>query len=90
MSLPGSARGAVYGGHAQSLGGNAPTTGSVRVDGRPIDHPPASRREIGIVVQNYALFPTGARSRCRASSSSPPRRSSWSWNRVVGGTRRIS
>src|SRR3954466_217616 len=34
-----------------------PTTGSVRVDGRGIDHLPASRRDIGIVFQNYALFP---------------------------------
>ena len=34
-----------------------PMAGSVRVDGRPIDHLPASRREIGIVFQNYALFP---------------------------------
>jgi putative spermidine/putrescine transport system ATP-binding protein len=35
----------------------APTAGSVRVDGRAIDHLPASRRDIGIVFQNYALFP---------------------------------
>ena len=34
-----------------------PTAGSVRVDGRAIDHLPASRRDIGIVFQNYALFP---------------------------------
>ena len=34
-----------------------PTTGSVRVDGRTIDHLPASQRDIGIVFQNYALFP---------------------------------
>jgi putative spermidine/putrescine transport system ATP-binding protein len=34
-----------------------PTAGSVRVDGRAIDHLPASRREIGVVFQNYALFP---------------------------------
>src|SRR5438874_2310265 len=34
-----------------------PTAGSVRVDGRAIDHLPASRREIGILVQNYPLFP---------------------------------
>ena len=34
-----------------------PSAGSVRVDGRAIDHLPASRREIGIVFQNYALFP---------------------------------
>ncbi len=34
-----------------------PTAGSVRVDGRGIDHLPVSRRDIGIVFQNYALFP---------------------------------
>jgi len=34
-----------------------PSAGSVRVDGRAIDHLPASRRDIGIVFQNYALFP---------------------------------
>jgi putative spermidine/putrescine transport system ATP-binding protein len=34
-----------------------PTAGSVRVDGRTIDHLPVSRRDIGIVFQNYALFP---------------------------------
>ena len=31
--------------------------GRVRVDGTPIDHLPANRRNIGIVFQNYALFP---------------------------------
>jgi putative spermidine/putrescine transport system ATP-binding protein len=31
--------------------------GRVRVDGAPIDHLPANRRNIGIVFQNYALFP---------------------------------
>jgi putative spermidine/putrescine transport system ATP-binding protein len=34
-----------------------PAAGAVRVDGRPIDHLPASRRDIGVVFQNYALFP---------------------------------
>ena len=33
------------------------TAGRVRVDGAPIDHLPANRRNIGIVFQNYALFP---------------------------------
>ena len=32
-------------------------TGRVRVDGAPIDHLPANQRNIGIVFQNYALFP---------------------------------
>jgi putative spermidine/putrescine transport system ATP-binding protein len=32
-------------------------SGRVRVDGAPIDHLPANQRNIGIVFQNYALFP---------------------------------
>jgi putative spermidine/putrescine transport system ATP-binding protein len=31
--------------------------GRVRVDGGPVDHLPANQRNIGIVFQNYALFP---------------------------------
>ncbi len=31
--------------------------GRVRVDGEPIDHLPANQRNVGIVFQNYALFP---------------------------------
>ncbi|UYN93507.1 MAG: ABC transporter ATP-binding protein [Enhydrobacter sp.] len=31
--------------------------GRVRVDGTPIDHLPANQRNVGIVFQNYALFP---------------------------------
>ena len=33
------------------------TQGSVLLDGQPIDDIPAARRNIGIVFQNYALFP---------------------------------
>jgi putative spermidine/putrescine transport system ATP-binding protein len=33
------------------------TAGSVRIDGNPIDHLPANRRNVGIVFQSYALFP---------------------------------
>ena len=33
------------------------TEGHVRVDGAPVDRVPAGRRGIGIVFQNYALFP---------------------------------
>jgi len=33
------------------------TTGSVLVDGRPIDHLPPEARNIGVVFQHYALFP---------------------------------
>jgi putative spermidine/putrescine transport system ATP-binding protein len=34
-----------------------PSAGSVRIDGEPIDHLPPNARNIGIVFQNYALFP---------------------------------
>jgi putative spermidine/putrescine transport system ATP-binding protein len=34
-----------------------PTAGRVRVDGEPVGHLPPHRRGIGIVFQNYALFP---------------------------------
>ncbi len=33
------------------------SAGSVRIDGRPIDHLPANARNVGIVFQSYALFP---------------------------------
>ncbi len=33
------------------------SAGSVRIDGRPIDHLPANLRNVGIVFQSYALFP---------------------------------
>jgi len=34
-----------------------PTAGEVRLDGNRIDHVPANRRRVGMVFQNYALFP---------------------------------
>ena len=34
-----------------------PTAGSIVLDGRRIDHLPPHRREMGVVFQNYALFP---------------------------------
>jgi putative spermidine/putrescine transport system ATP-binding protein len=34
-----------------------PWAGSVRIDGKPIDHLPANARNVGIVFQSYALFP---------------------------------
>ena len=34
-----------------------PTTGEVRFDGARVEHIPANRRRIGMVFQNYALFP---------------------------------
>src|SRR6266478_4422848 len=33
------------------------SAGSVRIDGKPVDHLPANLRNVGIVFQNYALFP---------------------------------
>ena len=35
----------------------APESGEIRLDGRDIGHTPVHRREIGMVFQNYALFP---------------------------------
>ena len=34
-----------------------PTKGEVKFDGARVDHIPANRRRIGMVFQNYALFP---------------------------------
>ncbi|HEY9215985.1 MAG TPA: ABC transporter ATP-binding protein [Ancylobacter sp.] len=38
-------------------GFETPTSGEIRVGDRRIDHVPANRRGIGMVFQNYALFP---------------------------------
>ena len=38
-------------------GFQAPTAGEIRLDGRPIQDLPPRRRGIGMVFQNYALFP---------------------------------
>jgi putative spermidine/putrescine transport system ATP-binding protein len=38
-------------------GFEAVTGGEIVLDGRPINNVPAYRREIGVVFQNYALFP---------------------------------
>lgn len=35
----------------------APTSGTIRLDGREINRLPAYKRDIGVVFQNYALFP---------------------------------
>ena len=38
-------------------GFQAPTAGEIRLEGRPIQNLPARKRGIGMVFQNYALFP---------------------------------
>ena len=38
-------------------GFEVPTHGSILLDGRPIDKMPPHKRDIGMVFQNYALFP---------------------------------
>jgi len=38
-------------------GFEAPTSGEIHLEGRRIDHVPAHQRNIGVVFQNYALFP---------------------------------
>lgn len=35
----------------------SPSTGQIRLDGRDITHLPPNQREMGLVFQNYALFP---------------------------------
>jgi len=34
-----------------------PTTGQIRIDGQRVEHIPTHKRNVGIVFQNYALFP---------------------------------
>jgi putative spermidine/putrescine transport system ATP-binding protein len=38
-------------------GFETPTTGEIRLNGRALNHVPPYRRDIGMVFQNYALFP---------------------------------
>lgn len=38
-------------------GFDSPTSGSIDLDGQPITHLPPHRRNMGVVFQNYALFP---------------------------------
>ena len=38
-------------------GFESPTAGEIHLDAKRIDHVPAHRRNIGVVFQNYALFP---------------------------------
>ena len=38
-------------------GFETPTSGAIYLDGRRIDRMPAHQRNIGVVFQNYALFP---------------------------------
>jgi putative spermidine/putrescine transport system ATP-binding protein len=38
-------------------GFEAPSAGGIRLDGRRIDHLPPHRRDMGVVFQDYALFP---------------------------------
>ena len=38
-------------------GFETPTTGAIRIDGRPMNQIPPRQRGIGMVFQNYALFP---------------------------------
>ena len=38
-------------------GFETPTSGAIRIDGKPVENLPPRRRGIGMVFQNYALFP---------------------------------
>ena len=42
---------------ARSAGFNRQDSGTIRVAGAAIDHLPAHRRDIGMVFQDYAVFP---------------------------------
>ena len=51
-----------------------PTAGSIVLDGRRIDHLPPHRRDMGVVFQNYALFPHMTVGRERRLSAEDARR----------------
>ncbi|WP_151737724.1 ABC transporter ATP-binding protein ['Paenibacillus yunnanensis' Narsing Rao et al. 2020] len=38
-------------------GMHSPTSGSIQLDGRELTHVPPHKRDVGLVFQNYALFP---------------------------------
>jgi spermidine/putrescine ABC transporter ATP-binding subunit len=38
-------------------GFTSPTSGQIRIDGRDVSHTPPHKRNLGMVFQNYALFP---------------------------------
>jgi putative spermidine/putrescine transport system ATP-binding protein len=38
-------------------GFEAPTAGTIRLDGQPIESLPPHRRNMGVVFQSYSLFP---------------------------------
>ena len=78
----------------------APTAGEILLDGKPHRHMPPHKRDIGMVFQNYALFPhmtvgrerrlsaAGARHRARPRSQrESSARSTWCSSAAFGGRR---
>ena len=77
-----------------------PDTGRIAIGGEPVEDLPVEKREIGMVFQNYALFPnmSGLRQRgLRARSvrgvdaeetAGPRGRGAWSWSSLTGLDRR--
>ena len=65
-------------------GFESPTAGEIVLDGRPINATPPHKRDIGMVFQNYALFPhmTVARER-RLSADGAQGREGRAWRRRV-------
>jgi putative spermidine/putrescine transport system ATP-binding protein len=61
-------------------GFETPTSGEILLDGKPLSHKPPYQRDIGMVFQNYALFPhmTVAEHRLPAVGASRRR-----WHRVA-------
>ena len=52
-----------------------PDSGEIAIDGRRVTDVPPYRREIGIMFQNYALFPAHERGgQCRLRPQDAPRR----------------
>lgn len=49
------------------------TSGTIAIDGRDITRVPPQKREIGLVFQNYALFPISPRGRTSASRTTSGR-----------------
>jgi hypothetical protein len=45
-----------------------PTAGEILLDGKPLSHKPPYQRDIGMVFQNYALFPHMTAFRCRCAA----------------------
>ena len=68
-------------------GFDRPTVGDILIDGRSVVNLPSYKREVGMVFQNYALFPIWMYSRMSpflsGSANAPKRRSRTGWGRTL-------